>query len=82
MHKLSQFSMKPISFLTSLLNQNDFLMVAFKESDISYLTKVLIQIFKINFTLLLALFTHVVVCVQSDVFQRRNKAWIDLISNK
>ena len=71
MHKLSQFSMKPISFLTSLLNQNDFLMVAFKESDISYLTKVLIQIFKINFTLLLALFTHVVVCVQSDVFPEK-----------
>ena len=67
MHKLSQFSMKPISFLISLLNQNDFLMVAFKESDISYLTRVLIQIFKINFTLLLALFTHVVVCVESDV---------------
>ena len=71
MHKLSQFSMKPISFLTSLLNQNDFLMVAFKESDISYLTKVLNQIFKINFTLLLALFTHVVVCVQSDVFPEK-----------
>lgn len=68
MHKLSQFSMKPISFLISLLKQNDFLMVAFKESDISYLTRVLNQIFKINFTLLLALFTHVVVCVQSDVF--------------
>lgn len=71
MHKLSQFSMKPISFLISLLNQNDFLMVAFKESDISYLTRVLIQIFKINFTLLLALFTHVVVCVQSDVFPEK-----------
>lgn len=71
MHKLSQFSMKPISFLISLLNQNDFLMVAFKESDISYLTRVLNQIFKINFTLLLALFTHVVVCVQSDVFPEK-----------
>lgn len=71
MHKLSQFSMKPISFLISLLKQNDFLMVAFKESDISYLTRVLIQIFKINFTLLLALFTHVVVCVQSDVFPEK-----------
>lgn len=71
MHKLSQFSMKPISFLISLLNQNDFLMVAFKESDISYLTRVLIQIFKINFTLLLALFTHVVVCVESDVFPEK-----------
>ena len=74
--------MKPISFLISLLKQNDFLMVAFKESDISYLTRVLNQIFKINFTLLLALFTHVVVFVQSDVFQRRNKPWIDLIYNK
>ena len=51
MHKLSQFSMKPISFLISLLKQNDFLMVAFKESDISYLTRVLNQIFKINFTI-------------------------------
>lgn len=71
MHKLSQFSMKPISFLISLLKQNDFLMVAFKESDISYLTRVLNQIFKINFTLLLALFTHVVVCVQSDVFPEK-----------
>lgn len=71
MHKLSQFSMKPISFLISLLKQNDFLMVAFKESDISYLTRVLNQIFKINFTLLLALFTHVVVCVQSDVFAEK-----------
>lgn len=71
MHKLSQFSMKPISFLISLLEQNDFLMVAFKESDISYLTRVLNQIFKINFTLLLALFTHVVVCVQSDVFPEK-----------
>ena len=37
MHKLSQFSMKPISFLISLLKQNNFLMVAFKASDISYL---------------------------------------------
>lgn len=71
MHKLSQFSMKPISFLISLLEQNDFLMVAFKESDISYLTRVLNQIFKINFTLLLALFTHVVVCVESDVFPEK-----------
>lgn len=71
MHKLSQFSMKPISFLISLLKQNDFLMVAFKESDISYLTRVLNQIFKINFTLLLALFTHVVVCAQSDVFPEK-----------
>lgn len=71
MHKLSQYSMKPISFLISLLKQNDFLMVAFKESDISYLTRVLNQIFKINFTLLLALFTHVVVCVQSDVFPEK-----------
>ena len=71
MHKLSQFSMKPISFLISLLEQNDFLMVAFKESDISYLTRVLNQIFKINFTLLLALFTHLVVCVQSDVFPEK-----------
>ena len=71
MHKLSQFSMKPISFLISLLKQNDFLMVAFKESDISYLTRVLNQIFKINFTLLLALFTHVVVCVESDVFPEK-----------
>ena len=71
MHKLSQFSMKPVSFLISLLKQNDFLMVAFKESDISYLTRVLNQIFKINFTLLLALFTHVVVCVQSDVFPEK-----------
>lgn len=71
MHKLSQFSMKPISFLISLLKQNDFLMVAFKESDISYLTRVLNQIFKINFTLLLALFTHVVVCIQSDVFPEK-----------
>lgn len=71
MHKLSQFSMKPISFLISLLKQNDFLMVAFKESDISYLTRVLNQIFKINFTLLLALFTHLVVCVQSDVFPEK-----------
>lgn len=71
MHKLSQFSMKPISFLISLLKPNDFLMVAFKESDISYLTRVLNQIFKINFTLLLALFTHVVVCVQSDVFPEK-----------
>lgn len=71
MHKLSQFSMKPISFLISLLKQNDFLMVAFKESDISYLTRVLNQIFKINFTLLLALFTHVVVCVQSHVFPEK-----------
>lgn len=71
MHKLSQFSMKPISFLISLLKQNDFLMVAFKESDISYLTRVLNQIFKISFTLLLALFTHVVVCVQSDVFPEK-----------
>lgn len=71
MHKLSQFSMKPISFLISLLKQNNFLMVAFKESDISYLTRVLNQIFKINFTLLLALFTHVVVCVQSDVFPEK-----------
>lgn len=71
MHKLSQFSMKPISLLISLLKQNDFLMVAFKESDISYLTRVLNQIFKINFTLLLALFTHVVVCVQSDVFPEK-----------
>ena len=71
MHKLSQFSMKPISFLISLLKQNDFVMVAFKESDISYLTRVLNQIFKINFTLLLALFTHVVVCVQSDVFPEK-----------
>lgn len=71
MHKLSQFSMKPISFLISLLKQNDFLMVAFKESDISYLTRVLNQIFKINFTLLLALFTHVVVCVQRDVFPEK-----------
>lgn len=71
MHKLSQHSMKPISFLISLLKQNDFLMVAFKESDISYLTRVLNQIFKINFTLLLALFTHVVVCVQSDVFPEK-----------
>lgn len=71
MHKLSQSSMKPISFLISLLKQNDFVMVAFKESDISYLTRVLNQIFKINFTLLLALFTHVVVCVQSDVFPEK-----------
>lgn len=71
MHKLSQFSMKPISFLISLLKQNDFVMVAFKESDISYLTRVLNQIFKINFTLLLALFTHLVVCVQSDVFPEK-----------
>lgn len=71
MYKLSQFSMKPISFLISLLEQNDFLMVAFKESDISYLTRVLNQIFKINFTLLLALFTHVVVCVESDVFPEK-----------
>ena len=71
MQKLSQFSMKPISFLISLLKQNDFLMVAFKESDISYLTRVLNQIFKINFTLLLALFTHLVVCVQSDVFPEK-----------
>lgn len=71
MHKLSQFSMKPISFLISLLEQNDFLMVAFKESDISYLTRVLNQIFKINFTLLLALFTHLVVCVESDVFPEK-----------
>ena len=71
MHKLSQFSMKPISFLISLLKQNDFLMVAFKESDISYLARVLNQIFKINFTLLLALFTHLVVCVQSDVFPEK-----------
>lgn len=71
MHKLSQFSMKPISFLISLLKQNDFLMVVFKESDISYLTRVLNQIFKINFTLLLALFTHLVVCVQSDVFPEK-----------
>ena len=71
MHKLSQFSMKPISFLISLLKQNDFLMVAFKESDISYLTRVLNQIFKINFTLLLALFTHLAVCVQSDVFPEK-----------
>lgn len=63
--------MKPISFLISLLKQNDFLMVAFKESDISYLTRVLNQIFKINSTLLLALFTHVVVCVQSDVFPEK-----------
>ena len=45
MHKLSQFSKKPISFLISLLKQNDFLMVAFKESDISYLTRLLNQIF-------------------------------------
>ena len=29
MHKLSQFSNKPISFLISSLKQNDFLMAAF-----------------------------------------------------
>lgn len=44
MHKLSQFSNKPISFLISFLKQNDFLMAAFlKKNDIYYLARVLNQ---------------------------------------